>query len=155
VYLYWGDQILGPTWVYINSNDNAWTRIWDFGQDTNMYLFLTPITNYSGVAEFAITVSGRMNEQAIEAPSAVPTLQWTHVAVVLGPSGGILYFNGAPVGTSSAVTLRPADLGSTFNNYIGRSQFSEDPYLGGDIDEFRIYGRALSPDEIRALANGS
>jgi hypothetical protein len=25
----------------------------------------------------------------------------------------------------------------------------------GDIDEFRIYDRALSPKEIQALANGS
>jgi hypothetical protein len=112
-------------------------------------------TKYSQLAKFAITVSGRMQEQAIEAESAVPTLQWTHVAVVLGPLGTTLCFDGEPVGTSSTVTLRPADLGSTVNNYIGRSQFSDDPYLDGDIDEFRVYGRALSPDEIRALANGS
>jgi hypothetical protein len=46
-------------------------------------------------------------------------------------------------------------LGSTANNYIGRSQFSIDPYLEGSVDEFRIYNRALSPDEIQALANGS
>jgi hypothetical protein len=143
------------TWVYINSNANAWTRIWDFGQDTNAYMFLTPITNYDQLAKFAITASGREHEQAIEATSAVPTLKWTHVAVVLGPSGGTLYFDGAPVGTNSTMTLRPADLGRTVNNYIGRSQFSDDPYLDGDIDEFRIYNRALSPDEIQALANGS
>jgi hypothetical protein len=143
------------TWVYINSNDDAWARIWDFGQDMNVYMFLTSITNYNQLAKFAITVSGRMDEQAIEAESAVPTLQWTHVAVVLGPSGATLYFDGEPVGTSSTVTLRPADLGSTVNNYIGRSQFSEDSYLDGNIDEFRVYGRTLSPDEIRALVNGS
>jgi uncharacterized protein len=40
------------------------------------------------------------------------------------------------------------------NNYIGRSQFSDDPYLDANIDEFRVYNRALSPDEIQALANG-
>ena len=148
-------EVTIATWVYINSNDNAWTRIWDFGQDTNAYMFLTPITNYSQFAKFAITVSGRTQEQAIEAQSAVPALQWTHVAVVLGPSGGTLYFDGAAVGTSPTLTLRPADLGSTVNSYIGRSQFSDDPYLDGRIDEFRIYSRALSPDEIRTLANGS
>jgi hypothetical protein len=146
-------EVTIATWVYINSNDNAWMRIWDFGQDTSVYMFLTPSTNYAQlVAKFAITASGRMQEQAIEAPSAVPTLEWTHVAVVLGPSGGTLYFDGAPVGTNSTMTLRPADLGSTINNYIGRSQFPDDPYLDGAIDEFRIYSRALSPDEIRALA---
>ena len=143
------------TWVYVNNNDNPWARIWDFGQNANVYMFLTTNTNYDRLAKFAITVSGADNEQAIEAPSAVPVLKWTHVAVVLGPSGGILYLDGTPVGTNSMMTLRPADLGSTVNNYIGRSQYSADPYLDGIIDEFRVYDRALSPNEIQALANGS
>jgi hypothetical protein len=143
------------TWVYLNSNESAWTRIWDFGQDTSVYMFLTPATNYDRLAKFAITVSGRTNEQTIQAQSAMPTLKWTHVALVLGPPGVILYFDGALVGSSSAITLRPADLGPTVNNYLGRSQYPSDPYLDGDIDEFRLYNRALSPEEILALANGS
>ncbi len=143
------------TWVYVNSNVNAWTRIWDFGQDTNVYMFLTPITNTDNVARFGISISGNTHEEDIKAQEAVPTLKWTHVAVVLGPSGGTLYFDGAPVGTNSSMTLRPADLGRLVNSYVGRSQFSDDPYLDGDIDEFRIYSRALSPDEIQALASGS
>jgi hypothetical protein len=143
------------TWVYINSNVNAWTRIWDFGQDTTTYMFLTPITNLDNFARFGISVSGNRHEQGIKAEAAVPTLKWTHVAFVLGPSGGTLYFDGTPVGTNPSITLRPADLGRTANNYIGRSQFSDDPFLDGDIDEFRIYNRALSPEEIQALASGS
>jgi hypothetical protein len=143
------------SWVYINSNVNAWTRIWDFGRDTEAYMFLTPITNTNDVAKFGISVTGNTHEEVINARSAVPTLTWTHVALVLGHSGGVLYFDGAPVGTNPSMTLRPADLGPTVNNYIGRSQFSNDPYLDGDIDEFRIYDRALSPEEIQVLAGGS
>jgi len=143
------------TWVYINSNVNAWTRIWDFGQDTNVYMFLTPITNTDNVARFGISLNGNTHEEDIIAPTEVPTLKWTHVAVVLGPSGGILYFNGVPVGSNTSMTLRPANLGHTQNNYIGRSQFSDDPYLDGDIDELRIYDRALLSEEILALATGS
>ena len=143
------------TWVYINSNVNAWTRIWDFGQDTNVYMFLTPITNTDNVARFGISLNGNTREEDIVAPTEVPTLKWTHVAVVLGPSGGILYFDGVPVGSNTSMTLRPADLGHTKNNYIGRSQFSDDPYLDGNIDELRIYNRALSPEEVLALATGS
>jgi hypothetical protein len=143
------------TWVYINSNVNAWTRIWDFGQDTTTYMFLTPITNLDNFARFGISVNGNQHEQGIKAQAAVPTLKWTHVAFVLGSSGGTLYFDGAPVGANASIALRPADLGRTVNNYIGRSQFSDDPFLDGDIDEFRIYNRALSPEEIQELANGS
>jgi hypothetical protein len=148
-------EVTIATWVYVNSNVNAWMRIWDFGQGTKTYMFLTTITNTDDVARFAISVSGNTNEETIKAASAVPTLKWTHVALVLGAAGGALYFDGSPVGTNTSMKLRPADLGVTVNNYVGRSEFSQDPYLDGDIDEFRIYNRALSPEEIRALANGS
>lgn len=143
------------TWVYINSNSNAFSRIWDFGQDTTTYMFLTPITNIDNFARFAISVRGNQHEQGIKAPLAVPTLKWTHVALVIGASGATLYFDGAEVGSNTTMTLRPADLGRTINNYIGRSQFSTDPYFDGNIDEFRVYDRALSAEEVQALANGS
>ncbi|HSB02319.1 MAG TPA: LamG-like jellyroll fold domain-containing protein [Anaerolineales bacterium] len=42
-------------------------------------------------------------------------------------------------------------LGSTTQNWIGRSEYSSDPYLNGAIDEFRIYSRALSAAEVLAL----
>jgi hypothetical protein len=143
------------TWVYLNTNTNAFSRIWDFGQDATTYMFLTPITNIDNFARFAISVSGNLHEQGIKAQMAVPTLQWTHVALVVGASGATLYFNGSPVGSDTTMTLRPVDLGRTANDYIGRSQFSSDPYLDGKIDEFRIYDRALSVEEIQALASGS
>jgi hypothetical protein len=43
-------------------------------------------------------------------------------------------------------------LGSTPNDWIGKSEFAANPYLDGAIDEFRIYNRALSAAEISALA---
>jgi hypothetical protein len=50
--------------------------------------------------------------------------------------------------------LTSSDLGDTGNNFIGRSPFTADPYLDGQIDEFRIYDRALSAAEIGELAKG-
>jgi hypothetical protein len=148
-------EVTVATWVYLNSNTNAFARIWDFGQDTTTYMFLTPITNIDNFARFAISARGNLHEQGIKAPMEVPTLKWTHVALVVDSTSATLYFDGTPVGTTTDLTLRPADLGPTLNNYIGRSQFPSDPYLDGDIDEFRVYSRALSPQEIQTLANGS
>jgi hypothetical protein len=147
-------EVTIATWAYINTN-NTWMRIWDFGQDTQKYMFLTPITNMDGLARFGISICGNTKEEGIKAQMAMPAQGWTHVALVLGASGATLYFNGVPVGTNASMTLRPPDLGRTLNNFIGRSQFSDDPYLDGNIDEFRIYSRALSPEEVRALANGA
>ena len=49
------------------------------------------------------------------------------------------------------MTLRPSNLASTTNNWIGRSQFAVDPLFDGLIDDFRIYSRALTATEIAAL----
>ena len=52
------------------------------------------------------------------------------------------------------MTLNPADLGDTNQNWIGRSQYPADPYLAATVDDFQIYDRALSAAEIAALASG-
>ena len=49
------------------------------------------------------------------------------------------------------MTLNPSSLGSTANNYLGKSQYP-DPYLNGSIDEFRIYNVGLSAAEIAATS---
>jgi hypothetical protein len=143
------------TWVWVNSNSQAWQRIFDFGKDSTVYMFLTAKAGGSNVLRFGITVAGNNNEQRVDGPAALSTGSWNHVAVVLGPSGGSLFLNGEQVGSNSEMTLRPADLGNLLDCYIGRSQFPGDPYFDGRIDEFRIYDRALSPTEIKALYSGS
>jgi hypothetical protein len=142
-------------WVYIN-NSADWQRVFDFGKDQNVYMFLTPSNSVTHVLRFGISVSGNKPayEQLIDGNAALSTGVWNHVAVVLGAGGGFLYLNGVQVGTNPAMSLRPADLGNAPNYYIGRSEFS-DPYLDGNVDEIRVYSRALSPAEIQALFSGA
>ncbi len=136
------------TWVKWNGGA-TWQRIFDFGAGTSAYLFLTPRAS-SGKMRFAITTSGNGAEQIIEAPAALPTNSWCHVAVTLDGSKGLLYLNGIPVATNNSLTVRPwQTLART--NYIGHSQFA-DPLFGGEISSFRIFGRALSGAEIKDLA---
>jgi DUF1680 family protein len=135
-------------WVNLNSSD-TWTRIFDFGIDTTTNMFLTP--NSGSAIRFAITTGGSSGEEQINGSSTVSTGSWQHVAVVLNGNVGILYVNGSEVGRNSSMTLVPADLGNTTNNYIGRSQY-DDPYLNASVDDFFIYDRALSSSEIASLA---
>jgi hypothetical protein len=104
---------------------------------------------------FAITTTGSSGEQQIDGAAPLPTGVWTHVAVTISGSTGTLYINGVASGSNSNITLSPQSLGSTTQNWIGRSQFSADPYLDGRVDDFRIYGGALTAAEVQALANGS
>ncbi|MEV0268075.1 beta-L-arabinofuranosidase domain-containing protein [Hamadaea sp. NPDC050747] len=136
------------TWVRIDTL-STWSRLFDFGSSTSVNMFLTPRSS-SGTARFAITTSGSGGEQRINAPAALPTGAWTHVAVTLNGAVGILYVNGAEVARSTGLTLTPASLGSTTANRIGRSQYA-DPYLDGAVDGLRLYSRALSASEIAAL----
>ncbi len=135
------------TWVKWNGGAD-WQRIFDFGTNTSKYFFLTPRVN-TGVMRFAIRNGG--SEQVINAPSALPTNSWVHVAVTLDGSRGVLYQNGLPVATNAAINIRPWQLLSR-SNYIGKSQFAADPMFNGKIDSFRIFGRALSATEIKDLA---
>jgi len=137
-------------WVRLNSTAN-WNRVFDFGSGTTTNMFLAPQNGVSGTVRFAITTNGGGSEQQINCTSTMGTGLWYQVAVTLNGNTGILYLNGLPVGTNSPMTLRPSSLGTTANNYIGRSQYP-DPYLDGVIDEYRIYSVGLSAAEIAATA---
>jgi fibronectin type 3 domain-containing protein len=136
------------TWVKVNTNAN-WARLFDFGSGTSYYMFLTP---QSGSSTIRYAIKNNGGEQQINGPSALSAGVWHHVAVTLSGTTGKMYVDGVAVGTNSSMTIKPSDLGNTWGNYIGKSQFN-DPYLNGSVDDFRIYNRALSATEISTLRN--
>lgn len=126
----------------------AWQRIFDFGSGTNSYVFLTPMSS-TGFPRFTITSSGIGGEQHIDAASPMPVNTWTHIAATTDGSRGILYINGVAVATNTSMPLEASDIVPT-SVWFGRSQFSTDPYFNGLIRSVRIFGRALSSNEITA-----
>jgi hypothetical protein len=133
--------------------DTAWSRVFDFGTGTGVYMFLT-VSAGGGPVRFAITTGGSGAEQQLNAPSGqLPLNTWTHLAVTLSGTTGTLYINGNPVATNTNMTLNPSSLGNTTNNWIGKSQFG-DPNLNAAVDDFNIYSRALSASEVATLAGG-
>jgi hypothetical protein len=109
-------------------------------------MFLTPRSS-TGTARFAITTSGAGGEQRIDGPAALPAGAWTHVAVTKSGCTGILFVDGADVARTTGLTIGPAALGSTTQNWLGRSQYA-DPYLAGALDNLRIHSRALAASEV-------
>ncbi len=138
------------TWVRWDGG-NDWQRIFDFGTGTGNYMFLVP-RGSDGKSRFEITSTAGGGPQTITAPGALPIGVWTHVAVSLSGTVGTYYINGVAVASNPNLTLRPTDLGNTNRNYIGDSQFSNDPGFNGRIDDFQIHNRALTPARIAALA---
>ena len=108
----------------------------------------------NGNACFGISVNNMGGEQAVCSSSPLPTGQWVHVAITLLGKTGTLYVNGNQVGSNTAIWLAPYQLsgtGITAQNYIGKSQYSGDPYLNGTVDDFRIYGGALTSSQVSSL----
>jgi hypothetical protein len=126
----------------------------EFGAPPQAHMFLTiRASNNAPVPRFAITANGADGEQRIDGTAPLANGQWTHVAVALAGSTGTLYINGNAAGANPAMTLRPADLGVTAGNWIGRRQFPQlnVSYLNAAIDEFQIYDRALSASQLQSL----
>jgi uncharacterized protein len=139
-------------WVSLNSLD-TWTRVFDFGSSTDVFMMLTPASGTTGYPYFCITTSGNDGEQGLNGTGALPTGSWQHLAATMSGDTGILYINGQEVDRNTGMTLNPADLGNTTNNYIGRSQWEHDPYLNASVDDFYVYDRALTSSEVSSLAN--
>ena len=136
--------------VWFNlSSVPTWSRIFEFGTGTTVYMFLTAKSDTNSL-RFAISTEGNSatKEQRLEAPS-LPAGSWHHVAVTLNGTASTLYVDGTSVDTKT-LTLNPTSLGTTTNNWLGRSSFN-DPYLQGRLDKLRIYSRALGASEVQSL----
>ncbi|WP_373228587.1 LamG-like jellyroll fold domain-containing protein [Cohnella sp.] len=142
------DAITVATWVNWKGG-NQWQRIFDFGNDRNQYLFLTPRSG-NNTLRFAIKNGG--GEQLIQT-SQLPANQWVHVAVTLGSGTAKLYVNGEQKATASNFTIKPSDFKPKVN-YIGKSQWP-DPLYNGMIDEFRVYNYVLGAEEIKAAMSNT
>ena len=148
------------TWVKLTSV-TTWQRLFDIGINANLNqnpatgtsyaaLFLKDQNNKLG---FTSTRNGFANAQQMTT-DALPLGVWKHVAVVLENATGALYIDGVQVSTATSI-LPPQAFGNVDYAYIGKSQFGADPFIDAQVDEFRVYNRALSASEIRAIYSGN
>jgi len=135
-----------------------WSRIFDFGTGTAMNMFLPPRNGASNnTPRFALTTAGGGQEQIAQIIGVLPntvtvgTPTEIYIAVTIDADNQIatVYLNGKPAAIIFNFTNTPSLMGSTSQNYLGKSQYN-DPYFNGSINEFRIYDRALSAAEIAA-----
>ncbi|WP_353882812.1 immunoglobulin-like domain-containing protein [Paenibacillus amylolyticus] len=156
------------TWVQMDRNQ-ADQRIFDFASETGrqvnrntMYLSTQGDT---GSLEFAVvtpftekfsndsTRLGSEYKYAVRNSGLLPTKTWQHVAITMDEFDAVLYVNGQEVKRSSTFNVEPRMLLETTMNYIGKSRNSSHSLFDGKLDDFRIYNRALSVEEIATLAD--
>jgi hypothetical protein len=142
------DEMTVAFWVYWTSG-GQWQRIFDFGNGTTQYMFLTPQSG-NNTLRFAVKNGGA--EQVVNTDQ-LPLQQWVHVAVTLGGGNGSIFINGLEK-ASAPVTIKPKDIKPGLN-YLGKSQFAADPLFSGKLDELVIYNRTLDTQEINRLYEGN
>lgn len=135
-------------WVYIPIVTGNYNRVFDFGSDTDHYMFLSPKGDNKCV--FAMKNGGA--EQRIE--TSLLSYGWRHVAVTISDEEVTLYVGGEKKVSSKDITIRPNDILAT-NAYLGRSQFEADPLFSTTyFDDVRIYNYPLTADEVKKAMNG-
>jgi len=118
----------------------------------NGYLFSTGDGQYRG----AITTGDWSGEQNASASSALPRDRWVHLTYTVSGNIARLYLDGQKVAENTDVTVRPGDIGGgkTLANYLGKSVYDDDNLFRGQMREFALYNRALSPEEVAAQNPG-
>lgn len=151
-------QLTVATWVKLHSQD-AWSRIFDFGKDTERFIYLTPFDDRGGgVHGMHFAMVAPTGNAAFDMFTATPPIPgddtWHHVAVTVDGTGLVtMYVDGLSVLTQQNTTgIQISDFNATTQNYFGKSRFP-DPYLHGSLDELRIACRAFTADEIKSLAH--
>ncbi len=133
-----------------------WNRLFDFNAGSTVWMYFSPTgwnpSTMQGGTHFAISSGAHLDPEMI-LTDTVPVGAWHHIAVVLSAPYLIYYFDGVEKVRMTNMTLGPKDLGSTPQNWIGRSSYSTDPYLSASVDEFRIYSGALTAQEVAQLAS--
>lgn len=133
-------------WFYWSDNQ-SWSRVFDFGTGTNVNMFFTPKNGSSATPRFGITINGSVAEQSLTAPTLISLNTWYNYTITLNGSVSRMFRNGVFEATNTNTTLTPSSLGNTNQNYLGKSQYA-DPYYQGRISNFRIYNIVLSDSEI-------
>jgi hypothetical protein len=137
-------------WVYWNGG-SAWQRIFDFGNGTTQYMFLSPYTG-NNTLRFSVTTNGNGAEQQLNAAS-LSAGKWVQVAVTRSGNTTSLYTNGV-LAASASITISPGTI-NPMVNYLGESQFYGDPTFNGLLDSVYIFNYALTASQLANLANTS
>ncbi len=124
--------------------------IFDFGSSSTNYMHLTPA---SSLTKHTMLFEIRTSAGTVFQVTA-PTLKskaWEYLAVTETSSGTLtLYLNGEQVGQTTGVTISPASLGSTPDDYLGRAQVASEPLFNGSMSNVAFYTGALSASRIKA-----
>lgn len=141
---------------YDSKATDSFARIIDFGDRDNgdgrafIYFTASASDGSTRAAMSATDVAGRI---FVDAPTIADGKPHAVAMVIDGAAKRLrLFIDGKEAAESTELGDATLDTIHPTHSWIGRSGFDVDPGLTGNLDEFRIYDKALSPEEIAAIA---
>ncbi len=126
-------------WINLKSYQTS-SRIIDFGNGETADNVIFALANNN--SNLVIDINSPDSNIIIVASSITLELnKWYHVATVLNGTNGYIYVNGK-LATSSTLDV-PRNV-QRANNYIGKSNWYQDPKANAVYDELKLYQTALS-----------
>jgi hypothetical protein len=123
-----------------------WARFVDFGNGTandNVYLSRNASSN-------SLTLSfyrGAVSAGAVTATNALVLNEWQMLVATMDNAGNVvLYRNGLPVQTGTFA--QKPNIVTRTNNLIGDSNWTDDAFYNGLMDDIAIYNYAVSADYV-------
>jgi hypothetical protein len=157
-YLSFAERVLPKTgsatievW-FTSKSDGGYSRLFDFGQRGQGYIFMTVDEGEGGVARAAITENDNGEEATLRSQGRVNDGKPHMAAVVIDNDYKLirLYIDGKQQGNGEPLGENTIEKVRGMVHWVGRSIFESDAGLTGTIDELRIFDSALKPDEIAA-----
>ena len=131
----WQDWALFSQWFAFGA-DNEWSAMGMNHFDTSSLLQFFIYTGQSELHLLRLAVD-------------LPLGQWCHMAAVSGRDGMRFYLNGMLVGHNGFEGSFAA-MGPSPDNYLGKSNWRDNAYFRGQLDEVRVWSIARSGAQIRA-----
>ncbi|MDQ0574111.1 LamG-like jellyroll fold domain-containing protein [Agromyces albus] len=128
---------------------SAWHFLWNIGsEDTSAYWF----ASLKDTARTAITTGGGGAEVNARGLAPLTPGRWYSVTSVIDGAADIItfYVDGVRAGSTSTA-LTPGSIAAQTMNTIGRAPYP-DPLYKGEVAAFRVYDRALTPEEVTEVS---
>jgi VCBS repeat-containing protein len=146
-----GGAMSVSTWVKFDSFAEGWSRIFDFNDVSGSNVIqLSHMGTGNTLAFEVINNAGTPGEtEKLHISNFFTVGEWVHVTASIDDTGLMsIYKNGELAGSHQGIvpeeTVRD-------NNYIGKSAWSSDGYFNGSIDDFVIYNKALTAEEMQTV----
>lgn len=145
--VYFNGDFTVSCWVKVNTYAN-WSRIFDFANgpaNNNVLLCISQGTNGRPWGE---VYNGTVTGGNASSGTVIGTNTWQLLTYTLAGNTARVYLNANQIATGTHTT--PVNVLRTMC-YIGRSQWAADAYANAAFDEFRIYNRAISTQEMQSM----